>query len=107
MVNRPPNFIVILTDDLGWGDLGCNGATEWSTPRIDLMARQGVRFTDFYVPSPVCTQSRFGLLTGRYSIRANLDHVLFPNEHIGIPNWEVTIAGALKRVGYQSACIGK
>jgi arylsulfatase A-like enzyme len=107
MVSRPPNFIVILTDDLGWGDLGCNGATEWSTPRIDSMASQGVRFTDFYVPSPVCTQSRFGLLTGRYSIRANLDHVLFPSEHIGIPNWEITIAGALKRVGYQSACVGK
>jgi arylsulfatase A-like enzyme len=105
--DRLPNFVVILTDDMGWGDLGSNGATQWKTPRLDLMAREGVRFTDFYVPSPVCTQSRFGLLTGRYSIRANLDHVLFPTEHVGIPSWEITIGGALKRLGYQTGCIGK
>ena len=102
-----PNFIVVFTDDLGYGDLGVYGATGFSTPRLDQMAEQGIRFTDFYVPSSLCTQSRFALMTGRYSIRAGLDHVLFPSETIGIPEWEVSIAQALKPLGYQSACIGK
>jgi len=103
----PPNFVIILADDLGFGDLGYNGATRIRTPRIDTMAAQGVRLDDFYVSSPVCTQSRFGMLTGRYSIRAGIDHVLMPTEHIGIPAWEQTLAGALAPLGYQSACIGK
>ncbi|MBI4419322.1 MAG: sulfatase [Gemmatimonadetes bacterium] len=102
-----PNFVVILTDDLGYGDLRCYGSATISTPRLDRMAAEGVRLTDSYVPSPVCTQSRFALLTGRYSIRAGLDHVLFPGEHNGMPDREITLAGALKPLGYRSACIGK
>jgi arylsulfatase A-like enzyme len=102
-----PNFVVVLADDLGFGDVGCNGETIIRTPRIDAMAAEGVRLTDFYVPSPICTQSRFGMLTGRYGIRAGMDHVLFPHEHVGIPNRELTLAGALKPLGYRSACVGK
>ena len=104
---RPPNFIVILADDLGYGDLGCDGGRIIRTPSLDRMAREGARFTDFYASANVCTPSRAGLLTGRYAIRSGLAHeVIQPSDTIGLPVSEVTIPKALKPV-YASALIGK
>ncbi len=103
----PPNLIVILADDLGHGDLSCYGSNVISTPRIDRMAAEGVRFTDFYVASPFCSPSRAALLTGRLPARCGVPYVLFPSEHTGLPPDEVTLAEMLKPVGYATACIGK
>jgi arylsulfatase A len=104
---RPPNIIVILADDLGYGDLGCDGGRIIRTPMLDQMAREGLRFTDFYASANVCTPSRAGLLTGRYAIRSGLAHeVIQPSDTIGLPLSEVTIPKALKGV-YASALIGK
>lgn len=105
---RPPNFIVILADDLGYGDLSCYGATHIATPNLDRMAAEGIRFTDFYASANVCTPSRAGLLTGRYSVRLGLAvNVLAANSPNGIPQDEVTIAELLKPSGYRTGCIGK
>src|SRR5512147_3340627 len=81
---RPPNFIVILADDLGYGDLSCFGAEKIATPRIDRMAAEGTRLTDFHVTAPICSPSRASLLTGRYPLRAGLPFVLFPTERKGL-----------------------
>src|ERR1700679_1215525 len=103
---RPPNFIVILADDLGYGDLGCGGGGTIRTPSLDRMAREGVRFTDFYASANVCTPSRAGLLTGRYAIRSGLAHeVIQPSDTIGLPVSEATIPKVLKPA-YASALIG-
>jgi arylsulfatase A len=103
----PPNLIVILADDLGYGDLGCYGSKVIATPRLDRMAREGIRFTDFYVASPFCSPSRAALLTGRLPARCGVPYVLFPSEHTGLPPEEVTMAEMLKSAGYATACIGK
>lgn len=103
---RPPNFVVLLADDLGWGDLGCYGNTILRTPNVDRMAAGGVRLTNFYA-TPTCTPSRAELLTGRYPIRSGLVRVLIPKEHFGLPDTELTLAAALGHYGYRSACIGK
>lgn len=102
-----PNLIVILADDIGYGDLGCYGSKVISTPRLDRMAREGVRFTDFYVASAFCSPSRAALLTGRLPARCGVPYVLFPAEHTGLPSSEVTIAEVLKPSGYATACVGK
>ena len=73
---RRPNIITILCDDLGWGDIGCYGSKSIRTPNIDGLARQGVRFTDFYSSCSVCTPSRYGLLSGRYPVRSGLIFVI-------------------------------
>src|SRR5690242_17364077 len=93
--DRPPNFIIILTDDLGYGDLGCFGATLISTPRIDRMAAEGLKLTDFYVAAPFCSPSRAALLTGRLPARCGVPYVLFPAEHTGLPPDEITLADVL------------
>jgi len=99
--------IIILADDLGFGDLGCNGSTHIRTPSVDRMASEGVRFTDFYASANVCTPSRAGLLTGRYAIRSGLAHeVIQPADTTGLPPGEITIAQALKP-DYATALIGK
>lgn len=104
----PPNFVVILCDDLGYGDVGCFGAEKIKTPRIDRMAAEGMRFTDFYVPSPLCTPSRAGLLTGCYPRRVGLaKFVLRPDATTGIHPDELTIAEVLKTKGYATCAIGK
>lgn len=106
----PPNFVVIYADDLGYGDLSCYGATAHRTPRLDHLASQGVRFTNFYVPTPYCAPSRSALLTGRYPFRNTMVFNPAPDSginSIGLPAAEVTIAEALKPKGYASACIGK
>ncbi len=104
---RPPNFIVILADDLGYGDLGCDGGTVIRTPNLDRMAAEGVRLTDFYASANVCTPSRAGLLTGQYAIRNGLAHeVIQPADTTGLPPDAMTIPKALGD-GYASALIGK
>ena len=103
---RPPNFIVILCDDLGYGDIGANGG-RIATPAIDRMAREGISLTDYYAAANVCTPSRAGLLTGRYPIRAGLAYgVIMQNDTRGLPPGEITIAQALKPA-YATALIGK
>ncbi len=102
-----PNVIVILADDLGYGDLGCYGGTKIKTPNIDRLAAQGVRFTDFYVPAAICTPSRAALMTGRYPIRNGLTGLLWPHSKDGIDAGELTIAELLKTRGYATGLIGK
>ena len=107
---RPPNFVVIYADDLGYGDLSCYGATAHRTPQLDRMAQEGVRFTDFYVPTPYCAPSRSSLLTGRYPFRNGMVFNPAPDagiNDVGLAASEITIAEALKPRGYQSACFGK
>ena len=104
---RPPNVIVVLADDLGYGDLGVQGSRLIATPNLDRMARQGVRMTDFYASANVCTPSRAGLQTGRYPIRSGLAwQVIQPYDKNGLPESEVTIAEALKP-DYVTALVGK
>ena len=104
---KPPNFIIIFADDLGYADLSCYGAKEINTPRLDQMAAEGIKFTDFYSAAPVCTPSRAALLTGCYPKRVGLPTVLRPNAKVGLNPDEITIADVLKSKGYATACIGK
>ena len=104
---RPPNIVLILADDLGYGDLGVYGSDEIRTPRLDQMAAQGVRLTEFYSPAPTCTPARAALLTGRYPRRSGMTRVLVPKEKWGLPVSEITLAEALEQQGYTTACIGK
>jgi arylsulfatase A-like enzyme len=103
----PPNFIVIFTDDLGYGDLPVYGNSLIRTPRLDQMAAEGVRLTEFYSAAPTCTPARAALLTGRYPKRSGVVRVLAPWERAGLPLSEITLAEALKQRGYATACIGK
>lgn len=102
-----PNIVLIFTDDQGYGDVGCFGATGFRTPNLDRMAAEGMKFTDFYVNCPVCSGSRAALMTGCYYPRVGMSPVLFPNARIGLNPAEITIAEVLKRQGYATACIGK
>ena len=105
--NRPPNFIIILTDDQGYGDLGSYGHPTLRTPNIDRLAAQGQRWTSFYA-APVCTPSRAQLLTGRLAVRTGLaGGVLFPDSAGGLQPEEITIAEVLKSRGYATAAVGK
>ena len=104
--NRPPNLVVVLADDLGYGDLGVYGSTTIRTPHLDRMGREGTRLTDFYA-TPTCTPSRAALFTGRYPIRSGLVRVLQASENFGIPDSETTLGEALKPLGYTTALIGK
>lgn len=106
--NRPPNVILILVDDQGYYDLGCYGATEVKTPRIDAMAADGIRFTDYYAAAPICSPSRAGLLTGRYPRRFGLEAwVQRADSKRGLPTDELTLAELFQGNGYATACIGK
>src|SRR5436190_1926860 len=102
-----PNIVIILADDLGYGDLGCYGHPTISTPNLNRMAAEGMRFTQFYSASPVCSPSRAALLTGRLPIRNGMNAVLFPTSKGGIQKNEITIAQALKKAGYRTGMIGK
>ncbi|MFT6620255.1 MAG: arylsulfatase A-like enzyme [Limisphaerales bacterium] len=103
-----PNFVIIFADDQGYGDLGCFGSKKIKTPNIDRMAKEGMRFTNFMVASPVCTPSRAALLTGCYPKRVGMhQHVLFPSSTKGLNPKEHTIADHLKGQGYATACFGK
>jgi arylsulfatase A-like enzyme len=108
---KPPNVIIILADDLGYGDLGCFGHPTIATPNLDRMAREGMRLTQFYSAAPVCTPSRAALVTGRLPVRTGMTSdkrgVLFPDSKGGLQAGEITIAEALKTKNYATACIGK
>ena len=103
-----PNLIFILVDDQGYYDLGCYGAKEFDTPRIDRMAEEGILFTDYYAAAPICSPSRAGILTGCYPRRIGLaTWVQRADSRKGIHPDELTLAELLKSSGYATACIGK
>ena len=108
-----PNFVVIFCDDLGYGDLGTYGSNKIRTPHIDSIAKEGMKFTDFYSSSPVCTPSRSSLMTGCYPRRIGMHEdftghwVLIPGSKRGLHPSELTMAESLKAVGYKTICIGK
>ncbi len=103
----PQNFVLILMDDMGYGDLSCYGNTRYTTPNLDQMAKEGVRFTDFYACAPVCTPTRASVLTGCYPLRVGLPRVLGNKSREGINPQEITLAELLKQKDYRTACFGK
>jgi arylsulfatase A-like enzyme len=107
----PPNVVIIFTDDMGYGDLGCYGHPTIRTPNLDRMAAAGMKFTSFYSAAEVCTPSRAALLTGRLPLRSGMcsdtRRVLFPDSAGGLPQSEITLAEALKAKGYATSCVGK
>ena len=106
-----PNIVLILVDDMGYGDASCYGNTAYETPAVDSLAKQGMRFTDFHSSGTVCSPTRAGLLTGRYQQRAGVPGVIFAgfdqNRHHGLFPSEVTFAELLKEAGYATAVFGK
>ncbi len=107
LVNQP-NFIVFLTDDQGYGDLSCMGATDFLTPHLDALAASGARFTNWYANSPVCSPSRASLMTGRYPGNAGVRSILAGHRTAsGLPAGVPTMAEALKKLGYDTAMFGK
>jgi arylsulfatase A len=106
---RHPNIVVILADDLGYGDVGCyNAESKIPTPHLDRMAGEGVRFTDAHTPCGVCSPTRYGLLTGRYPWRTELkSQVLWPWDRPLIEEKRLTLPGMLRQHGYATACVGK
>ena len=106
--DAPANIVIIFTDDQGYGDLSCYGNPTIHTPNLDTMANQGMKLTQFYVASPVCSPSRTALLTGCYPKRVSMHkHVIFPQYDYGLHTDEVTIADMLKPLGYATMCVGK
>lgn len=102
---KRPNIVLILTDDLGYGDPGCfNPQSKIRTPQIDRLAREGMKFTDAHAPASVCHPSRYGLLTGRYPFRT--DTSVWPKKPV-IEAAETTLPGLLKAAGYRTAMVGK
>ena len=105
---RRPNVIIIFTDDQGSIDVNVYGAKDLKTPNMDLLAKRGVRFTQFYAAAPVCSPSRAGLLTGRYPVRAGVPgNVSSAKGNPGMPTEQVTIAEMLKKAGYVTGHVGK
>jgi len=105
---RPPNIVIFFTDDQGYGDLSCFGNPTIHTPHIDRMAAEGMKLTNFYVASPVCSPSRAALLTGCYPKRVSMHkHVIFPQYDYGLHTDEETIADMLKKRGYATGIFGK
>ncbi|MGJ8644418.1 MAG: sulfatase family protein [Luteolibacter sp.] len=111
---QKPNFVIIYTDDLGYGDLSCYGSENIASPNVDRMAAEGIRFTDFYSGSASCTPARAALMTGSYPRRVMMENVLFPGsvdkhtkKSVGLNPEEITIAELLKAEGYSTACVGK
>lgn len=106
-LNRP-NFIIIFTDDQGYGDLGCFGGEHVDTPHLDRMATEGIKLTSFYVAAPVCTPSRAALMTGCYPKRNNMSEGVFlAADNRGLHPDEITIAEVLKKAGYSTGIMGK
>ena len=103
----PPNIVLILADDVGYGDLSCYGATKIKTPNLDRLAAGGRSFTDAHSGSAVCSPSRYGLLTGQYAFRVNNYAPLQLNDSALIDAKRLTVPGLLKQHGYATACIGK
>jgi arylsulfatase A-like enzyme len=108
MRHRRPSFVIILTDDHGYGDLSCMGSADVRTPHLDALAAGGIRFTDWYSNSPVCSPARASLLTGRYPANAGVRSILAGHRTAtGLPSSSTTIATALKPLGYRTAMFGK
>lgn len=105
--DRKPNFVVILTDDQGYADLGCYGAPQIKTPAIDQMAAEGMRFACFYAAAPICTPTRAALMTGCYATRVGLGTPLHTLDKEALNPDEITLAELLREAGYATACIGK
>ncbi len=105
--NQLPNIVIIFADDLGYGDLGTYGALDFTTPNLDKMAAEGIRFTSFYSAQAVCSASRAGLLTGCYPNRINIHNAFMPWSKKGLADSEVTIAELLKQKNYATAIFGK
>ena len=106
-VAKPPNVVIMFMDDMGYADIGPFGAKDYPTPNLDRMAKEGRKFTDFYVTQAVCSASRAGLLTGCYNVRIGILGALGPKSNIGINPNEVTIAEICKQKGYATGCFGK
>ena len=109
---RPPNFVVIFVDDMGYGDIGPFGSVQNRTPELDRMAEEGLKLTSFYAAAPVCTPSRAALLTGAYPKRVGLATgptmgVLYPGDPWGLHPDETTVAEILRERGYSAGCFGK
>ena len=104
---QKPNIVYIFADDLGYGDLSCYGAKDINTPNIDQIAKEGIKFTEFYSASSVCSPSRAALLTGRYPQRMGINTVFFSESFTGIPDTEITIPEILKEKGYATGIVGK
>jgi arylsulfatase A-like enzyme len=104
---RPPNIVIIFADDLGYGDLGVYGHPLIKTPRLDRLAAEGLKLTSFYASAPVCSASRYSLLTGRYAIRAGINGALMPESKGGLGSDEITVADILKSAGYRTGMVGK
>ena len=102
-----PNVVIIFVDDMGYADVGIYGATAHATPHLDDMAREGVRFTEFYASQPVCSASRAALLTGTYSNRIGIHGALGPQAEHGLHDDETTLAELFKSRGYATAIYGK
>src|SRR5207248_2937152 len=107
-----PNIVLILADDLGYGDLGCYGHPRFKTPNLDRMAGEGVRLTQFNTPAPFCAPTRAALLTGRYPFRCGLTTNPAPDgglaaDAAGLPLGEVTLAQVLRGAGYATGMVGK
>lgn len=105
--NRKPNIIVIMADDLGYGDVSCYGATALKTPNIDRLASEGIRFTSGYCSASTCTPTRYSLLTGNYAFRKKGSGIAPPNAPAIIKPGTTTIASLLKKAGYTTAVVGK
>jgi arylsulfatase len=105
--DRPPNVVIIFTDDQGYADVGVFGAKGFTTPNLDRMAKEGRRFTDWHAAQPVCSASRTALLTGCYPNRIGINGALGPGSKVGIGDGEVTIAEMLRPLGYATAIYGK
>ncbi|MBM3855131.1 MAG: arylsulfatase, partial [Verrucomicrobia bacterium] len=106
---RPPNIILIVADDLGYGDLGCYGATAIPTPQLDRLAREGLRFTHAYAPSATCTPSRYALMTGEYPWRQppKKTAILDGDAPLALDPARPTLASFLRSRGYATGLVGK
>ena len=104
---RPPNIVFVLADDLGWAELGCYGNKFNETPNLDKLAAQGMRFTDAYAASPVCSPFRASLMAGQWPARVGITDYLRPNDRKHLSRDYVTIAGMLKSAGYATGMVGK
>jgi len=110
VATKQPNVVIILTDDMGYGDISCYNKNQIKTPNIDRLATEGVRFTDFYVPTPYCAPSRASLLTGRFPLRHGMVQNPAPDagiNDIGLNAREVTMGELFQGAGYHTKCIGK
>jgi arylsulfatase A-like enzyme len=104
---QKPNVIIIMTDDLGYGDLSCYGATKISTPNIDQLAKKGIRFTDAHSTSATCTPSRYGLMTGQYPWRRNDTGILPGDAALIVPTDKTTLPSLFQKAGYKTGIVGK